>query len=74
MPSLPHTSVSQRSLKKLHYSRVDCGANGGIGGSDAHWIGGSSPPVHISVTGIGNHRINDIKVGTVSGVLTTTTS
>ena len=30
-----------------------------------------SPPVHISVTGIGNHRINDIKVGTVGGVLLT---
>ena len=30
-----------------------------------------SPPVHINVTGIGNHCTNDIKVGTVGGVLST---
>ena len=71
MASLTHYSVSQQSLKKQHRSLVDRGANGGIGGPDVRWIGSPSPPVHISVIGIGNHRINNIKVCTVSGVLST---
>ena len=69
--NLTHYTVSQRSLRKQHQSLVDRGANGGIGGSDVRWIIGYSPPVHISVTGIGNYRINDIKVGTGGGVLST---
>ena len=57
--NLTHYSVSHRSLCKQHRSLVDWGANGGIGGSDVRWIGDYSPPVHISITGIGNHCINE---------------
>ena len=67
--NLTHYTVSHRSLRKQRQSLVDRGANGGIGGSDVCWIGGYSPSVHISVTGIGNRQINDIRVGTVGGVL-----
>ena len=70
-PILTHYTVSQRSLRKQHRSLVNRGANGGISGSDVRWIGGCSPPVHVSVTDIGSHRINDFKVGTVGGVLST---
>ena len=69
--TLTHYTASQRSLRKQHRSLVDRCANGGIGGSDVRWIGGCSPPVVISVTGIGNHCINDIKVGTVGCVILT---
>ena len=50
-------------------SLIDRGANGGIAGSDVRVISMSNR--RVNVQGIDNHRMNDIRVATVGGVINT---
>ena len=60
--------VSRHSTKpKTLGSLVDCGANGGVGGSDVRVIDFTHRTVDIR--GIDDHEIRDIRIATVGGVV-----
>mgnify|MGYP006357956311 FL=1 len=61
-------SVSAHSYS-AESSLIDRGANGGIAGSDVRVI--SLSDRHVNVQGIDNHRMNDIRIATVGGVINT---
>jgi hypothetical protein len=56
-----HSQTSTMSL-------VDCGANGGVAGSDVRVIFKTSRTVDIK--GIDNHQVTDVPIGTVGVLLT----
>ena len=59
-------SVSNRSVRnKSTHALVDRGANGIVAGADCTWIGGPVVERHVHITGMDNHQIRNIKVGTV---------
>jgi hypothetical protein len=57
-----HSQTSTMSL-------VDCGANGGVSGSDVRIIFKTSRTVDIK--GIDNHQVIDVPIGIVGGVVNT---
>jgi len=60
-------SVSKRQLS-VQRALIDRGANGTVGGSDCTWIGGPVIPKSVSITGIDNHQLNNIPIGTVGAL------
>ena len=59
-------SVSKRQISKtVTLSLIDRGANGCVAGEDCIWNGSSYNPRTVNITGIDNHKVNDIPVGTV---------
>lgn len=67
IPTTITYSVSSRKIAKTTMGLVDRGANGSVGGSDCVWIGGSTSahPRTVSITGIDNHQLTNVPVGTV---------
>jgi hypothetical protein len=55
--------ISAHKTKSHHGALVDRGANGGIAGSDVHII--STTGGTVNITGINNHQLTKIKIGTV---------
>jgi len=64
-----HTYSVSASKSSSTQSLVDCGANGGIGGSDVRVIHKTHHSV--DVQGINNHQMVDIPIATVGGVINT---
>ena len=59
-------NVSASYTKRLMDALIDRGANGGVSGMDVVWIGGpDGPPRYVAITGINNHQIPNICIGTV---------
>ena len=50
-------------------SLCDRGANGSVGGSDTVWIGSPIPNRTVNLTGVTNHQITNIPVGTVGAYI-----
>ena len=48
---------------------VDRGANGGVAGADARLMRASGR--HVDITGIDNHKIKNVAIGTCGGVVDT---
>jgi hypothetical protein len=61
--------VSNHKQMTLPLALIDCGANGGVTGSDTRLIDKSLCSVHIQ--GIDDHMIKDVPIGTVSAVVNT---
>jgi hypothetical protein len=61
--------VSNHKQETLPLVLIDCGANGGVAGSDTRLIDKSLCSVHIQ--GIDNHMIKDVLIGTVGAVVNT---
>ena len=62
-------SVSKHITQSAQdYGLVDGGANGIIAGEECIWIGGPSHPRKVNVTGIDQHQLNNIPVGTVGSL------
>jgi hypothetical protein len=61
--------VSNHKQMMLTLALIDCGANGGVAGSDTWLIDKSLCSVPIQ--GINNHMIKDVPIGTVSAVVNT---
>jgi hypothetical protein len=61
--------VSNHKQTTLPLALIDCGANGGVAGSDTQIIDKSLCSVHIQ--GIDNHMIKDVPIGTVGAVVNT---
>jgi hypothetical protein len=61
--------VSNHKKMTLPLALIDCGANGGVAGSDTWLIDKSLRSVHIQ--GIDNHMIEDVLIGTVGAVVNT---
>ena len=65
-PSQVEYSVSRRNIKPaINHSLVDRRANGIVAGSDCIFIGGTFPERRVHVTGMDNHQVRDIIIGTV---------
>lgn len=47
---------------------IDRGANGIVAGNDCKWVGGPVLPRSVSITGIDNHQMLNIPVGTVGAI------
>ena len=58
-------SAAKRTTYSARGALVDRGANGGIAGNDVKIV--SKTGRKINVTGINNHQLNDIPIGTVAG-------
>jgi hypothetical protein len=61
--------VSNHKQTTLPLALIDCGANGGVAGSDTQLIDKSLRSVHIQ--GIDDHMIKDVPIGTVGAVVNT---
>jgi hypothetical protein len=61
--------VSNHKQTTLPLALIDCGANGGVAGSDTWLIDKSLDSVHIQ--GIDDHMIKDIPISTVGAVINT---
>jgi hypothetical protein len=61
--------VSNHKQTTLPLALIDCGANGGVAGSDTRLIDKSLCSVHIQ--GIDDHMIKDVPIGTVGAVVNT---
>jgi len=61
-----NNSASKRNCGAL----IDRGANGTVGGSDVQLVE-TIPNKSVNVSGIGNHEISNIPIGTVAGVVST---
>jgi hypothetical protein len=61
--------VSNHKKMTLPLALIDCGANGGVTGSDTQLIDKSLHSVHIQ--GIDDHMIKDVPIGTVGAVVNT---
>jgi hypothetical protein len=61
--------ASNHKQTTLPLALIDCGANGGVAGSDTWLIDKSLRSVHIQ--GINNHMIKDVPIGTVGAVVNT---
>jgi len=66
---LHNTYSASASRSSATQSLVDCGTNGGIGGSDVHVIYKTHHSV--DVQGINNHQMVNITIATVDGVINT---
>jgi hypothetical protein len=59
-------SVSlRRVIKRDESSLCDRGANGVVAGADCVWIGGPVVPRTVNITGIDDHQIGGVPIGTV---------
>ena len=47
---------------------VDKGAYGIVAGADCVWIGGPDRPRYVNITGMDNHQLTDVRVGTVGAL------
>ena len=47
---------------------VDRGENGIVAGADYVWIGGPDTPRYVNITGMDNHQLTDIRIGTVGAL------
>ena len=56
---------ASHAAKQIPQSLIDRGANGGVAGSDCRWMGERVTPRNVSITGIDNHQLTNIPVGTV---------
>ena len=65
MAEVTCTSTQHKRRNKL-LSLVDRGCNGGLAGSDIHAI--SQTDRRVDVTGVDDHEINDLRIGTVGAV------
>ena len=61
--------VSNQEVDTKLESLLDRGANGGFAGRDVRVLG--YPDRHADVVGIEDHKVKDLKIGTVAGVLQT---
>ena len=62
-------NVSKGQLSsRLHLGLIDRGANGMVAGGDCTWIGGPTMERFVSITGIDNHQMNNVKIGTVGAL------
>ena len=74
-PSNPHCFtrptyvVTTRQRKQSRGSMVDRGANGGIAGNDTRFLTKSDR--RIDITGINNHQMTDLRIGTAAGKVIT---
>ena len=50
-------------------SLIDRGANGGLAGKDVRIICSHDPPRYIDVSGINNHKVQDLEIVTAGGVV-----
>ena len=68
--ALPTTAIYNVSKGKqsIPIALINRGANGIVGGNDCKWIGGPVLPRNVSITGIDNHQMVNIPVGTVGAV------
>ena len=57
--------LSGRASKHTMRTLVDQGASGCVAGGDCKRIGGPVTPRHVSITGIDNHQLRNIPIGTV---------
>ncbi len=65
-----HVTYNVSAHKSVQdYSLIDRGANGGVAGADVRVIDFKHRSV--DVQGIDNHQLNDIRIATVGGVITT---
>jgi hypothetical protein len=62
-PSCDTYRISAHKTTSSHRALVDRGANGGIAGSSVHII--STTGCTVDITGIDNHQLTKIKIGTV---------
>ena len=61
-----HYRVSAPKFARCNdHGLIDRGANGGVGGNDCVWIGVPTPARYVSITGIDNHQIPEVPIGTV---------
>ena len=56
---------SGRTANQIPQTLIDRGANGCVAGSDCRWMGKRIIPRNVSITGIDNHQLTNIPVGTV---------
>ena len=47
---------------------VDRGANGIVAGADCVWIGGPDTPRSVNITGMDNHQLTNVRIGTVGAL------
>jgi len=66
----PGYAVSSHSRANKCYSLIDRGANGGIQGDDMCVVNIAQPERCIDVTGIDDHEIPKLRIGTAAGVAT----
>ena len=59
-------NVTKRDIKnKPSMSLADRGANGCVAGDDCNWMGGPDIKRRVHITGMDNHQVRDIIIGTV---------
>ena len=61
--------VATAKAQEKHGSLIDRGANGGLAGSDVRLIGATMR--FADVSGINDHTISSLPIGTVAGIITT---
>ena len=69
LPSRPEYKVTTRSRRSSRGSMIDRGANGGIAGNDTRFLAKSDRL--IDVTGIDDHQMTDLRIGTAAGKVIT---
>eukprot|EP00532_Pseudo-nitzschia_australis_P001585 CAMPEP_0168196100 /NCGR_PEP_ID=MMETSP0139_2-20121125/20298_1 /TAXON_ID=44445 /ORGANISM="Pseudo-nitzschia australis, Strain 10249 10 AB" /LENGTH=564 /DNA_ID=CAMNT_0008120177 /DNA_START=193 /DNA_END=1883 /DNA_ORIENTATION=+ len=65
IPPQPYMVSSGKLSSINEMALIDRGANGFVGGADCVWLGGPVLPRHVAITGIDNHQIRDVPIGTV---------
>ena len=60
-------NVSMGNQDRSIDSMMDRGANGGYAGADCCLLAQCSPPCFADVTGLGNHTISNLPIGTYAG-------
>jgi hypothetical protein len=63
-------NITQSVTNKRNGLLVDCGANGGIGGTDVRKLHDIANTV-VDITGIENHQVRDIPLAVVAGIIRT---
>lgn len=58
---------AQEITRNNSVSLIDRGANGCVAGAECNWIGGPVSPRNVSITGIDNHQLTNVPIGTVGG-------
>jgi hypothetical protein len=64
-----HYRVGQHDVADMEHALVDCGANGGICGSDMHIMEGSQR--FVDVIGLAGHKVNQLQIVTSQALVTT---
>ena len=62
-------NVTLGNQDRSQHSLMDRGANGGYAGADCRLLAQHSPPRYADVTGIGDHTITNLQIGTYAGVV-----